>query len=178
MSGQKKRPPGIGAVMDVLEQYKFILLVILAGALLLLWPEQQTVSALSQKESKETVTTSESFRLEEMESKMSDTLSKIEGAGEVSVLLTVRNSSRRILAEDKNAVLREDSSEKSAETVVISTGSGGESPVLLEQIYPEFQGALVVCSGGDEVNVRLKIVEAVSALTGLGSDKICICKGK
>jgi len=164
--------------MDVLEQYKFILLVILVGALLLLWPEQETVSVLPQKESRETTITSESFQLGSMEAKMSETLSKIEGAGEVSVLLTVKNSSRKVLAEDRNAVLREDSSEKSTETVVISAGSGSEEPVLLEQIYPEFQGALVVCSGGDEVNVRLKIVEAVSALTGLGADKICICKGK
>ena len=178
MSGQKKQIPGIGILLDWLEQYKFIFPVILVGALLLLWPEEERTLVAAQENKRDTVVYSESFQLREMEERLSDTLSKIEGAGEVSVLLTVKNSSRKVLAEDKTLVSREGSSEKSAETVIVSAGSGTEAPVLLEQIYPEFQGALVVCSGGDAVNIQLKIVEAVSALTGLGADKICICKGK
>ena len=178
MSGQKKRVPGLGAVLDWLEQYKFVFPVILVGAVLLLWPGEKRALTVVQENKVDTAVYTESFQLQEMEERLSHTLSKIEGAGEVSVLLTVKNSSRKVLAEDKTFVVREGSSEKSAETVVVSAGSGTESPVLLEQIYPEFQGALVVCSGGDAVNIQLKIVEAVSALTGLGADKICICKGK
>ena len=36
---------------------------------------------------------------------------------------------------------------------------------------------LVVCAGGGDPQVRLRLVEAVSALTGLGSDRISICEG-
>ena len=61
---------------------------------------------------------------------------------------------------------------------MVSAGSGREEAVALQQVYPQFQGALVVCTGGDDPAVQLKLVEAVSALTGLGSDKISICKGR
>ena len=37
--------------------------------------------------------------------------------------------------------------------------------------------ALVVCPGGNDPAVKLQISEAVAALTGLGADKISICKG-
>ena len=39
-------------------------------------------------------------------------------------------------------------------------------------------GAVVVCPGADSAAVRLKITRAVSAYTGLGSDRIIILKSK
>lgn len=38
-------------------------------------------------------------------------------------------------------------------------------------------GALVVCEGADSAAVRLRLTTALSALTGLSSDKIAIMKG-
>ena len=46
----------------------------------------------------------------------------------------------------------------------------------LHETYPQFRGALVVCQGGGDPAVRLAVIEAVSALTGLGSDKISVVK--
>ena len=59
-----------------------------------------------------------------------------------------------------------------------SKGSGAQEPVTLQELGPGYQGALVVAQGGDDPQVRLALSEAVSALTGLGMDKISICKGK
>jgi stage III sporulation protein AG len=84
-------------------------------------------------------------------------------------MLTVRSGMERVLAQD--------SSNGDTETVVISTGSGKQEVVLLTQKYPDFQGALVVCEGGDEPQVRLLITQAVAALTGLGTARISVCKG-
>lgn len=39
-------------------------------------------------------------------------------------------------------------------------------------------GAVVVCEGGGSASVRLELTRAVSALTGLSSDKITVVKGK
>ena len=75
--------------------------------------------------------------------------------------------------DQKNESMR---SEK--ETVIISSGAGMQETVLVQQIYPKFQGALVVAAGGDDPVVQLKLTEAVTALTGLGADKISVCKGK
>ena len=62
------------------------------------------------------------------------------------------------------------------ETVIVNSGSGQEA-VLLTRRYPTFQGALVVCEGGDDAEIRLLMTRAVSALTGIGADRITVCKG-
>lgn len=62
--------------------------------------------------------------------------------------------------------------------VIISNGSGVEQAVLVQQHYPAFRGAVVVCDGGGDPAVQLLITQAVSDLTGLGSDRILVCKSK
>ena len=42
--------------------------------------------------------------------------------------------------------------------------------------YPTYRGALVVCQGGDRADVKLAVTEAVSALTGLSSDRVTVAK--
>ena len=39
-------------------------------------------------------------------------------------------------------------------------------------------GAVIVCEGGGSAAVRLQLTQAVSALTGLPSDRIIVMKGK
>ena len=90
------------------------------------------------------------------------------------MVLTVKSGARQILAQDSSR----SGEESSTSTVVVSTGSGTEDAVVLQQVYPQYQGVLVVCPGGGDPAVCLKLVDAVSALTGLGADKISICKSK
>ena len=132
-------------------RYRLVWLVILAGLILLLLPTGE-------------------------EARLSQALSKIHGAGEVTVVLTVANGPRQILAEN---VDRDGSQgEEKTETVVLSRGSGSQETVTVQEIYPRYQGALLVCAGGDDPTVRLQLTEAMSALTGLGADKISISQGK
>lgn len=159
---------------ELFQKYKYVLLVIAAGIVLLLLPlggEENPVSGgtESQNENGE-----ETFQVEEMERKLEEALSRVDGAGEVTVVLTVKSGARQILAQDSSR----SGEESSTSTVVVSTGSGTEDAVVLQQVYPQYQGALVVCPGGGDPAVCLKLVDAVSALTGLGADKISICKSK
>ena len=55
-------------------------------------------------------------------------------------------------------------------------GAGGEDVVVTQERYPQYRGALVVCDGGGVDAVRLQVIEAVSALTGLGADRIAVVK--
>ena len=48
--------------------------------------------------------------------------------------------------------------------------------VVTQERYPQYRGALVVCDGGGSDSVRLQIINAVSALTGLGTDRIAVVK--
>jgi len=169
--------PALKKCLKLIDTYKYVLLILAVGVLLLMMPfGEEKAEALSPVSAHSD--TGDRFDLPEMERKLSAALSRVEGAGDVTVILTVQNSSRQVLAQDGKNAQKNGETERTAETVVISKGGGTQEPVLVEQIYPEFQGALVVCTGGENAAVRLKLVEAVSALTGLGADKISICKGK
>ena len=150
-------------------KYRPVLLVIGLGLVLLLLPFG------GEKQEPESSQESTGFDLAETEKRLADALSRIDGAGDVTVLLTVQNGPRRVLAED---VDRDGVNERSTQTVVLSKGSGQQETVTVQQVYPRYQGALLVCEGGDDPAVRLRLTEAVSALTGLGADKISISKGK
>ena len=158
-------------------KYKFVFLVLLAGILLLLMPSFNSEGGAA-AESGGTSATGSSFDLDALEQKLAETLSKVEGAGKVSVVLTVKAGTRQVFAQDVTTSEKEGASEKTTTTVVTSKGSSGQEAVQLQQVYPTFQGALVVCPGGGDPTVNLQLVQAVSALTGLGADKISICKGE
>ena len=149
-----------------LEQHRLIWLVILAGLVLLLLPVGE------RSPTTEPLPVQTGFDLAAMEDRLARALSKIDGAGTVTVVLTVRDGPRQVLAQDS----REEQGE--TETVVISRGSSTQETVTVQELYPSYQGALLVCPGGDDPTVRLKLTEATSALTGLGADRISISKGK
>ena len=88
-------------------------------------------------------------------------------------MLTLRSSGEDVLAQDTS-----EGSTSDRETVIISTGSGTEEAVSVKTIYPEFQGALVICDGAGNAGVKLEVLQAVSAITGLSSDQISICQRK
>lgn len=159
---------------ELFQKYKYVLLVIAAGIVLLLLPLGGEENPASGGTESQTENGEETFRVEEMERRLEEALSMVDGAGEVTVVLTVKSGTRQILAQDSSR----SGEESSTSTVVVSTGSGTEDAVVLQQVYPQYQGALVVCPGGGDPAVCLKLVDAVSALTGLGADKISICKSK
>ena len=171
MKFQWKLPEG--AVRKALDQYKYVLIVIAAGIILLLWP---TGERKQDAGTNSTADVREAFDLDALEEKLSKTLSKVEGAGEVTVTLTVKSGMEQVLASDRTTSVSERGSSVEEETVLVNSG-GGQEPVLITQKYPTFQGALVVCEGGDNAKIRLLLTQAVSALTGLGADRITVCKG-
>ena len=177
MMGAERAAAAVKKLTAALEKYKFILLVLAAGLLLLLLPTSpggEAQSAAAEPQSAAEM----AFSVSELEEKLETTLSKIDGAGEVTVALTLRTGARQILAQDVSSSDRDGDSSEERTTVVISGGSGREEAVALQQLAPQFQGAVVVCPGGDDPTVQLRLAEAVSDLTGLGADKISICKGK
>ena len=155
-----------GKLRALAEQHRLVLLVILAGLVLLLLPAGEETPQPEPQQ------TQNELDLTALETRLAQALSRIDGAGEVTVVLTLEDGPRQVLAQDS----REDQGE--TETVVINRGSSSQETVTVQELYPSYQGALLVCPGGDDPAVRLKLTEATSALTGLGADKISISKGK
>lgn len=157
-----------------LRQYKLVLVLAVVGLVLVAWPTQRT--ATSGPDTQGQKAEEESFSVEELEQRLAQAISRIQGAGDATVLLSLDQGVERVLAEDR--VEEQGEKESSQEqTTVICDGEDGEEVVVLTQYYPSFRGALVVCPGGDDPQVQLAITQAVSALTGLGSDRITICAG-
>ena len=156
---------------EALGKYQFVLLVLAAGILLLLLP---TGGPKEEPVEDSCPETRESFDLEQFEEKLARMLSQVEGAGETRVILTLDSGDRRVLARDEER----DGEGGPTSTVVTVEGSSGEQGVVpLQTVAPQFRGALVVCPGGGEAKVKLELIRAVSALTGLGADSITVCRG-
>ena len=115
---------------------------------------------------------------DDLERRLKEALTQIQGVGEANVILTLKSGPQKILAQDSDTSISERGTESNVSSVILSRGSGQEDAIVIQQLSPQYQGALVICSGGDDPEVRLQLVEAVSALTGLGADKISVCKGK
>lgn len=168
-----KLPKPLAALL----RYKYALLVAAAGVALLLWPESPAASLGGGQEAAQTSAGAEDAA-REMEEAMEDILEKIQGVGRVDVMLTLQSGGERVLAADSTlrysgSTQAPDDYDRSSETVTVS-GDGGQDVVVTQEIYPQYRGALVVCEGGGSDGVRLQVVEAVSALTGLGSDRVAV----
>ncbi len=122
-----------------------------------------------------------------LENKLEQTIGGMEGAGKVLVMITLKDNGEKIL--DKNQPYESESlktqeegkaSEETTirsdqETVLIEEG-GDTAPVVVQELYPDIQGVLVVCEGGDNSELALHIKEAVMALFSIDAHKIVVCK--
>ena len=144
------------------------LTVLAAGCLLLLIPSGSAPGY----EPEESVFSETAFDLPAFEARMEQALSEIKGAGETRVVLSLDTGSRRILAQNQER----DTGGLSVETVTVGSGSA-QNVVPVQTVAPAFRGALVVSEGAGNAQVRLELTKAVSVLTGLGSDCICVTTG-
>ena len=80
-------------------------------------------------------------------------------------MLTVANGPRQVLAQDVDRNSQQ--GEESTQTVILSRGSGSQETVTVRRSTP-VPGALVVCPGGDDPEVRLQITEGSVGPDGPG----------
>ena len=151
----------------------FALIIIVFGVVLLMLPVSEkpppSVSTVVE------TAVADTFSLTETEARIAAALAQIEGAGEVTVVLTLKSDGETIIATDTRTMEKADeTSERSESAVIVGSGGSVREPVIVGRSYPEFRGALVVCEGANDPEVRLRILGAVSSLTGLGTDKVTV----
>ena len=146
-------------------KYKFVLIVLIVGVLLMLLP--------GKSESDKSVKTQDMQVRDALDitEEMTQILRQVKGAGEVKVMLTVEVGQSTIYQYDEDTSGRR-------ETVIITDGSRNQSGLIQQINPPRYQGAIIVCQGADNDVVRLHIIEAVARVTGLGTDKISVLKMK
>lgn len=149
-------------LIPMLKKYRYALIVLAVGLVLLMLPtgakeEPVTETAVHQEQ-------------KSISQELEDILSKIQGAGEVAVMLTPASGQETVYQTDRNG--------ENYDTVTVSDDSRSENGLICQINPPVYLGAIIVCQGGDDPSVRLAVVEAVAKVTGLGADRISVLKMK
>ena len=125
------------------------------------------------------------------EDKLKGSLSRIEGAGEVEVLITLKESEERVLEKDIPEQVSE-TSETDAEggsriisesrleeaTVYTVNAAGQNVPYVRKVIQTVVEGVVVIAQGGDSEIVKQNIIETIQVLFGIEANKIRVVKMK
>lgn len=118
---------------------------------------------------------------DDLEKKLEQILSKMEGVGKVSVMITYSQGSEIIPMQNENSKsskINETDSDggtrtteqvDSSKEVIYSNGNKVETQTVKNPIA---QGAIVIAEGASNAMVKTNIVSAVEAITGLATYKV------
>lgn len=126
----------------------------------------------------------------ELEARLEEILSQMDGAGRVRVMITGKDNGEKVVEKDmpsQNSSVQEEgegegsvrtSSDETREetTVYMRDGNGLETPYVRQELSPNITGVLVLAEGGDNAVVEKNITDAVKALFGLEAHKIKVMK--
>lgn len=171
-------------------------LLIIAGVLLLLssFGGQENKKEEKKSETKQ-LEQSEEYQLntyiENMESRLTNVLSQVDGIGKVQVMITAKSTQEKVVLKDvpykKSTVKEQDGSGTTKEstemtgeegTVLEKQQDGSENPYITKEIQPEIEGVIVIAQGAEEKRIQAEINDAVVALFSVPSHKIKVMKMK
>ena len=150
---------GLSSIRVALENKqsrRYLLIFFLCGVLLMLMPARNR--EYSDMQQSDGIT----FSLEMEEQRLENILSSIDGVGKCNVLLSA--------VEERELIVSDDDQHDYA-----VVGMKSESEVTVLSRKPYYKGAVVVCGGCDNANIRFDVISAVMSYTGLSIDKITIC---
>lgn len=156
--------------LEYIRKYKFVALILLLGVFMLLFPTGRTSKEHSDK-APQTITKQEHISIDDLTA----ILESIKGAGRVKVLLSLENSEQTNYQQDTDSG---NTSGLRQTTVTVTDAERNETGLICKTFAPVYRGAIVVCDGADNPAVQLSIVNAVSNITGLGTNQISVLKIK
>ena len=151
-------------------KYKFVILILLVGLVLMLIPSDRESAKVDSPAAAAAETVDVSQKLQQI-------LGKMDGVGRVEVMLSVAFGEKTIYQHDQD-ISGGESGTNRLDTVIVTDSNRTESGLVQQVNPPTYLGAIIVCQGADNVSVRLNIIEAVSKVTGLGTDRISVLKMK
>ncbi len=152
-------------ISEAVKKYRYPILVLLAGLLLMMLPGKQAEKSTPEPELSVTQP-----QKQDLAQELQSILMQIKGVGKVQVLLTQ--------AAGELYQYQQDEKGDGWDTVIITDENRNQNPILSQVLPPTYLGAVIVCQGAGTPEVKLAVVEAVSKATGLSSDKITVLKMK
>ena len=172
-------------------------LLIVAGLVLLIASfdgkeEHKTQTQINtQNEEKQSEEQQLNTYIENMETRLTNVLSQVDGIGKVQVMITAKATQEKVVLKDapykKTTVKEEDSTGATREskettseegTILEKQQDGSESPYITKELQPEIEGVVVIAEGAAQKQIEAEINDAVVALFSVPSHKIKVMKMK
>ena len=116
----------------------------------------------------------------ETEKQLESILRSIDGAGRVTVMITLESCYENVYAIKESYVEERDdaSSKKESEEeyILVKNGSSNEECLLVKVFEPQIKGVAVVAEGADSSSVKNAITQTVCALFNISSAKVSVEK--
>lgn len=112
----------------------------------------------------------------QLEKRLEEVFSAVEGAGKVKVMVTLKTGNEIIVAEEEKIKESREELNKENTVVVLSNGSGAEEPLVLKEKYPEVEGVIIVAEGGGDLFVKEALSRGAQALLNVPAHKVEIFK--
>ena len=116
----------------------------------------------------------------ELESRLEETLSLIDGAGQVRVMITMKDTGEKVVEKDitcrTDAASGGSQNTEQSQSSVYTRDGNTETPYISNEMTPQVEGVLVVAQGGGNSMVKQNILQSVMALFPLEAHKITIVK--
>ena len=96
-----------------------------------------------------------------LEARLEDILSQMQNAGQVRVMVTFDNAQEKVIAADEQKSSGSSGTSEASRPVKTS-GSGGESPIILTERMPKIRGVIVIAEGAADISVRFSLAAALT----------------
>ena len=170
-----------------------IILIITVIAINLIWNDEEKESQedLLKKELSNVNNIEDNSNAENnLEEKLENILTKLNGVGKVNVLITYSESNQVIAMYNENS--KESTTEEedtsggkrtiqevdTSKDIAYKEENGNKIPVTEKIIMAKIEGAVIIAEGAKDASVKTNIVQAVEAVTGLGTHKIQVFEMK
>ncbi len=173
----------IRTLLEKLPGQKWVMWVgVLGAALLLLFSFADADSAAEKAAPEQTELPVEQIE-QALEARLTQLLAQVEGAGQVTVMVTLENTAQTVYAQavqqtsDISTTGQGSSTRSDYATDYVLIGDGSGKQALTETtLQPTVKGVAVVCSGAEDVRVVSRITQLVSTVLGVASNRICVTK--
>ena len=180
------RPENKKARMNLFTAFLIGILLLLMNHVFFKSSENQTEIESEQQTEQTEQTEQKQYHIEqEIEKRLENIFSNMEGVGQVKVMVTMKNTKASVLAKEERKEYsfteegKKIQSQKEENTIVMTEDNRGtRTPVIVQEKMPEVEGIVIVAEGGEDARIAQMLSEASQALLNVPAHKVAVLKMK
>ncbi|MBR5157201.1 MAG: hypothetical protein IKW59_05475 [Clostridia bacterium] len=159
---------------------KSLLVILLIGVVLLVLSGMPVGSNKKESETKnQAELISGAEYITDLEHRLAKILSSVNGASDVSVMITLSDGGQSVYARDeksenKTSDPRGESSTSEGTYVLKNNQGGGQSAVLIKNKLPEISGVLITAKGADKSEIKNNLANAAKAVLNVKAHRVIV----